>query len=66
MTQHLGKGRSFATALVTSLAVALVLALSALALPALTAPARAATPLTVSQAIGQQTGASQTVRGYVV
>jgi endonuclease I len=66
MTPHLGKGRSLATALVTSLAVALVLALSALALPALTAPARAATPLTVSQAIGQQTGASQTVRGYVV
>lgn len=66
MTLHLGKGRSLATALVTSLTLALVLALSVLALPALTAPARAATPLTVTQAIGQQTGASQTVRGYVV
>ena len=29
-------------------------------------PATAATPITVSQAIGQQNGASQTVRGYVV
>jgi endonuclease I len=62
MTLHLGKGRSFASALVTSL----VLALSVLVLPAVTAPAEAATPLTVSQAIGQQSGASQTVRGYVV
>jgi endonuclease I len=37
-----------------------------LVLPAVTSPAGAATPLTVSQAIGQQTGATQTVRGYVV
>jgi endonuclease I len=32
----------------------------------LQAPATAATPITVAQAIGQQTGASATVRGYVV
>ncbi|HSU03035.1 MAG TPA: DUF6359 domain-containing protein, partial [Nocardioides sp.] len=62
MTLHLGKGRSYASALVTSL----VLALSVLVAPTGTAPARAAAPLTVSQAIDQQTGASQTVRGYVV
>ncbi len=58
MTPHLGKGRSLASALVASLVL--------LVLPAVTAPAEAAAPLTVSQAIGQQTGASQTVRGYVV
>lgn len=62
MTLILGKARSLAAVLVTSLA----LALSVLVLPAVTAPAEAATPLTVSQAISQQTGASQTVRGYVV
>ena len=62
MTPPLGKGRSLASALVTSL----VLALTVLVPQAVTAPAEAATPLTVSQAIGQQTGASQTVRGYVV
>jgi endonuclease I len=62
MTLHLGTGRSFAAALASSL----VLALSVLVLPAVTSPAGAATPLTVSQAIGQQTGATQTVRGYVV
>jgi endonuclease I len=60
MTLHLGKGRPLAAALVTSLLSLLVL------LPAVTAPATAATPLTVGQAIGQQTGATQTVRGYVV
>ncbi|MBS2936619.1 endonuclease [Nocardioides sp. J2M5] len=58
MTLHLGKGRSLAAALVTTLVL--------LVLPSVSSPARAATPLTVSQAIGQQTGASQTVRGYVV
>ncbi len=62
MTLHLGKGRSLTAALVTSL----VLSLAVLVLPAGTPPARAATPLTVSQAIAQQTGTSQTVRGYVV
>ena len=62
MTQHLGKGRSLATALVSSV----VLALSVVVLPAGTAPATAAAPLTVGQAIGQQTGATRTVRGYVV
>lgn len=62
MTLHLGKGRSLAAAL----ASVLVLALSVLVLPAVTSPAGAATPLTVSQAIGQQNGATQTVRGYVV
>jgi endonuclease I len=61
MTLHLGKGRPLAAALVTSL-----LSLLVLLLPAVTAPATAATPLTVGQAIGQQTGATQTVRGYVV
>ena len=74
MTLHLGKGRSFATALVSFLVSclasvvvpAVVLALASLALPAVTSPAGAATPLTVSQAVGQQTGATQTVRGYVV
>ncbi|MDR7252322.1 endonuclease I [Nocardioides sp. BE266] len=58
MTLHLGKGRSLAAALVTSLVL--------LVLPTATTPATAASPLTVSQAIGQQTGATQTVRGYVV
>lgn len=62
MTLLLGKGRSLAAALASSL----VLALSLLVLPAATSPAGAATPLTVGQAIGQQTGTSQTVRGYVV
>jgi endonuclease I len=62
MTLHLGKGRSLAAALVSSF----VLTLSVVVLPAVTAPAQAATPITVSQAIGQQTGGSQTVRGYVV
>jgi hypothetical protein len=62
MTLHLGKGRSLAAALASSL----VLALSLLVLPAATSPAGAVTPLTAGQAIGQQTGASQTVRGYVV
>ena len=66
MTLHLGKGRSLTAALVTSLVLSLTLALAVLVLPAGTPPARAATPLTVSQAIAQQTGASQTVRGYVV
>jgi endonuclease I len=66
MTLHLGKGRSLAAALVTSLVLSLTLALAVLVLPAGTPAARAATPLTVSQAIAQQTGASQTVRGYVV
>ena len=61
MTLLLGKGRPLAAALVTSL-----LSLLVLLLPAVTAPATAATPLTVGQAIGQQTGATQTVRGYVV
>lgn len=64
MTPHLGKGRSRATALVLSLSLALSLVL--LVLPTSTPPATAATPLTVSQAINQQTGATQTVRGYVV
>ncbi len=62
MTLHLGKGRSLASALVTSL----VLSLLVLVLPAGTAPAGAAAPLTVSQGIAQQTGAARTVRGYVV
>ena len=66
MTLHLGKGRSLTAALVTSLVLSLALALAVLVLPAGTPPARAATPLTVSQAIAQQTGSSQTVRGYVV
>ena len=66
MTIHLGKVRPLAPALVTSLVLSLVLALAVLVSPPGTAPARAAAPLTVSQAIAQQTGASQTVRGYVV
>jgi endonuclease I len=66
MTLHLGKVRPLAPALVTSLVLSLVLASALLVSPSGTAPARAATPLTVSQAIGQQTGATQTVRGYVV
>ena len=61
MTLRLGKGRPLAAALVTSL-----LSLLVLLLPAVTAPATAAAPLTVGRAIGQQTGATQTVRGYVV
>jgi len=47
MTLHLGKGRSFATALASFLASvvvpAVVLALASLALPAVTSPAGAAT-----------------------
>ena len=66
MTLHLGKVRPLAPALVTSLVLSLVLALAVLVSPSGTAPARAANPLSVSQAIGQQTGGSQTVRGYVV
>ena len=69
MTLHLGKGRSHASALVSALLLSLSLALlsfSLVALPATTSPARAASPLTVSQAIAQQSGATQTVRGYVV
>ncbi|CAM3589128.1 endonuclease [Nocardioides zeicaulis] len=62
MTLHLGKGRSLAAALVTTL----VLAVALLVGPPSTSPARAATPLTVSQALGQQNGSTQTVRGYVV
>lgn len=62
MTLHLGKGRSLAAALASSLA----LVLSVVALPAATVPASAAAPLTVSQAVSQQTGATHTVRGYVV
>lgn len=72
MTLHLGKGRPLAPA-PTSLLLPRVLtcllsllALSLVALPVTTAPAQAAAPLTVIQAIGQQTGATQTVRGYVV
>ena len=59
MTRHLGTGRALALALVTLL---LALGLTA---PG-TTPAQAATPLTVGQAIGQQNGSTQTVRGYVV
>ncbi len=62
MTLHLGKGRSLAAALVSTF----LLSLALIVVPSASSPARAATPLTVSQAIGQQTGAAQTVRGYVV
>ena len=48
MTILLGRGRALALALVTTLVL--------LVLPSLASPAEAATPLTVSQAIGQQTG----------
>ncbi|PUA82429.1 endonuclease [Nocardioides currus] len=65
MNRHLGTGRAFAPALTSALFV--VLALVALVGTALVAPpATAATPITVSQAIGRQDGSSQTVRGYVV
>jgi len=60
MTRHLGTGRALALALVTLL---LALGLTA---PGTIPAAQAATPLTVSQAIGQQNGSTQTVRGYVV
>ena len=59
MTRHLGTGRALALALVTLL---LALGLTA---PG-TSPAQAAAPLTVGQAVGQQDGSTQTVRGYVV
>jgi endonuclease I len=62
MTLDLGRGRSLGASLVLTLALVLALA----ALPGATPPASAATPLTVGQAIGQQTGTTQTVRGYVV
>ncbi len=58
MTILLGRGRSLSLALITTLVL--------IVLPSLAPPADAATPLTVSQAIGQQNGSSQTVRGYVV
>jgi endonuclease I len=57
MNRHLGTGRAFVLALIS----ALVVVLAPVAPPAL-----AATPLTVTQAISQQNGSSQTVRGYVV
>jgi endonuclease I len=57
MNRHLGTGRAVALALIS----ALILVLAPAAPPAL-----AATPSTVTQAIGQQDGSSQTVRGYVV
>ncbi|WP_374457360.1 endonuclease [Nocardioides sp.] len=68
MTLHLGKGRPLAPAPTSLLLTCLLslLSLTLVALPLATAPAQAAAPLTVSQAIGQQTGATQTVRGYVV
>ena len=57
MNRHLGTGRAVALALST----ALIVVLAPVAPPAL-----AATPITVTQSIGQQDGSSQTVRGYVV
>lgn len=57
MNRHLGTGRALALALISALIVVL-----APAAP----PALAATPITVTAAIGQQNGSSQTVRGYVV
>lgn len=57
MNRHLGTGRSLALALISTFLVVLA---------PVAPPAQAATPITVSQAIGQQTGSSQTVRGYVV
>lgn len=56
MTFDLGKGRALLLALVT---VLLVLSVSR-------PPADAAAPITVDQAAAQQTGGTQTVRGYVV
>ena len=47
-------------------AVGLLVVAAVVAVAVQAAPATAATPLTVAQAIGQQTGASATVRGYVV
>ncbi len=62
MTSHLGTGRALALTLATTL-----LAVLGLTAPTTTTPAaQAAAPLTVGQAIGQQNGSSQTVRGYVV
>ncbi|MEO5662485.1 MAG: endonuclease [Nocardioides sp.] len=57
MNRHLGTGRSLALALISTFLVVLA---------PVAPPAQAATPITVTQAIGQQTGSSQTVRGYVV
>jgi len=57
MNRHLGTGRAVVLALIS----ALIVVLAPVAPPAL-----AATPITVTQAIGQQNGSSQTVRGYVV
>ncbi|HXH78972.1 endonuclease [Nocardioides sp.] len=57
MNRHLGTGRALALALIS----ALIVVLSPVAPPALSAA-----PITVSQAIGQQNGSTQTVRGYVV
>lgn len=57
MNRHLGTGRALALALISTLVVVLA---------PVAPPALAAAPITVSQAIGQQDGSSQTVRGYVV
>ncbi|UUZ60534.1 DUF6359 domain-containing protein [Nocardioides sp. B-3] len=57
MNRHLGTGRAVALAVISALIVVL-----APAAP----PALAATPLTVTRAISQQNGSTQTVRGYVV
>lgn len=57
MNRHLGTGRALALTLASVLIAALAI---------LAPPATAATPITVSAAIGQQNGSTQTVRGYVV
>lgn len=57
MNRHLGTGRALALTLISALFVTLAL---------VAPPAIAAAPITVGQAIGQQNGSSQTVRGYVV
>ncbi|KRF36950.1 endonuclease [Nocardioides sp. Soil805] len=57
MNRHLGTGRALALALVGALLVLI---------PSTTPAAQAATPITVSQAVSQQGGTTQTVRGYVV
>ena len=59
MTGHHRRSRARSLGLALALSLLSVLGLAA-------APSQAATPLTVAQAIGQQNGSTQTVRGYVV
>jgi endonuclease I len=65
LTPDLG-GRAILWRMTSRLERTAILAIVAFVLTLLQAPAQAATPLTVAQAIATQNGSAQTVRGYVV